>query len=557
MPYVVLLLMSISLFFIYGKNCNGKVELLTSSIISALVIICLIPIFTHFIGVESKIFYYYVVAAVLCFFAFKQKNKIPSLKMERADYVMVLFLAIIFIIFFFHSKLGKEVHFISVDPVGHFDMALTFAKNKYLLIDKQSELFSYTTYPPFFYTVAGFLFGDVLNKNNIDFLLQFNVFNFCLLTILAVQIFCVCKAITPNNLWLALFFSILIIIGHPLDIYFSGYAAQMLGLIFIVGITASLISPYEKSPRILQNALLLGLYLSYFYYIPFVVLALFLHAYKNNKELKLTNLIIKFAIYFLPSAILALPMIPYYLEASKAISVSGAMFTDVYLSFLIFIPGIFLLLSKRNYKDVEFFLISALLFAVVMFALRVANISSVYYFFKIYSAIYIFMGFCALKAISSKSYQKIIFSYLFAALPLLVLAPKIQIDLLSTKNYFVMESNLKFLFKNKIFDTEQLLLISNLNNLSKPEDSVCMASESPLQLMWFVELTNGKYFRGHGDTKHLWMKDATWQDMNKDAQCKLPNYDYIIDFSCNARDLHKLVENPAGCIFKSQSASGS
>lgn len=97
MPYAVLLLMSISLFFIYERNCNGKVELLTSSIISALVIICLIPIFTHFIGVESKIFYYYVVAAVLCFFAFKQKNKIPSLKMERADYVMVLFLAIIFI----------------------------------------------------------------------------------------------------------------------------------------------------------------------------------------------------------------------------------------------------------------------------------------------------------------------------------------------------------------------------------------------------------------------------------------------------------------------------
>ena len=167
------------------------------------------------------------------------------------------------------------------------------------------------------------------------------------------------------------------------------------------------------------------------------------------------------------------------------------------------------------------------------------------------------MGFCALKAISSKNYKKVIFSYLFAALPLLILAPKIQIDLLSTKNYFVMESNLKFLLKKKIFDTEQLLLISNLNKLSKPEDSVCMASESPLQLMWFVELTNGKYFRGHGDTKHLWMKDATWQDMNQDAQCKLPNYDYIVDFSCSARDLHKLMESPAGCILKSQSASGS
>lgn len=548
--------MSTSLFFIYRKNCNDKIELLISSIISSLVIICLIPVFTHFIGVEAVIFYYYVVAAALLLFAFKQKSKIPSSSIEPADYAVLSFLVIISLILFFHSKLGKEVHFISVDPVGHFDMALTFAKNKYLLIDKQSELFSYTTYPPFFYTVAGFLFGDVSNKNNIDFLLQFNLLNFCLLAILSVQIFCVCKSITPNNLWTALLFSILIIIGHPLDIYFSGYAAQMLGLIFIVGITASIILPYKRSPRILQNALLLGLYFSYFYYLPFVVLALFLHAYKNNREMKLIDLIIKFTVYFLPFVIFSLPMIPYYLEASKAISVSGAMFTDVYLSFLIFTPGIFLLISKNNYKDVEFFLIAALLFTLVMFALRLTNTASVYYFFKIYSVIYIFMGFCTLKVIGSKNYKRIIFPYLFAALPLLVVAPKIQVDLLSTKNYFVMESNLKFLLKKKIFDSEQLVLISNLNKFSKPEDSVCFASESPLQLMWFVELTNGKYFRGHGDTKHLWMKDATWQDMTKDAQCNLSKYDYIVDFSCNGRDQHKLMENSAGCILKNQSASG-
>ncbi len=549
MTYLLFVATTLIFYFRFRESIVGGLPAALVSLLSTWVFFSGAALVAHLISMEASNGYLTACAIALGVASLWRR---PAHNASHGEQVSIAYpvalTAVLLVIFYLQNQFGKQIKYISSDPAGHFDMAWTYAKNRYLLLDKQSRIFSYDTYPPLFYVNAGLLFGTVDNVSATSLIRKYNLINFLALMVAALQVLCLCEKIAGKPKWLAFVVAIAIVIGHPLDIYFSGFSSQLIGLTFILGIVISMTHGSKNPSALLQNILLLGLYLSYFYYIPFVILATFAYQVRENRQSRFVAEVFVFLKKFSPFFVCSISMLPAYAKAAKVISVNGAMFTDLYLSFLIFTPAVVWLFWCKKYKETEFFLLSGLIFWVALVLFRAAGIVSVYYVFKIYAVIYIFMGLCSLRAFVSVDARKVAAVYGLIGAPLLLISDKLYSETVTSKNYFVMKSNYQFLTKQPIFDVAQMSLISELNTIPGGWENVCLTSDTHLQLMWFVELTGGAYFRGKGDSHFLWSKDQTWNDVNRDPQCHSSEYAYVVDLHCTTHDEHNVIATPAGCI---------
>jgi hypothetical protein len=482
------------------------------------------------------------------------------------------------IVFYFHNKFGTEISFISPDPSGHFDMAWTFSKNRLLLIDKQSLLRDYDTYPILYYVNSGLFLTLFDNLGIVKMIEVFNWFNWIIYILIGLEIYFIVKIINYKYVAVSAIVLLLIILCYPANILLTGFCSQMFAVLFFLGIVISVLVESQSDLKdsvfnihtFLQNAFLIGLFLSYHYYVPEIILSLFfLNIIKSNKPAIIQRIIFSILTllkkYFI-ALLVILPLIKYYIGSSSIISADGPITRDIYASFILFIPGLIQLGYIRKddkYNFISILLFSTILFSMVLYLLCIFNIGSSYYFFKNYIMLSMLLGLNTLVFLKNEIFKADpvkITAITLIILSISLISININSTLLGTGNNFIYYSNLQD--TKTIYTHSQMILVNDFTRLNTKKESTCIMGSNiidehdyhskALNLIWFGELTNGIYFRGQLKDKYPWKwGNQAWNDLYIDNACKLPNYKFIIDYKCSRNDLTIVMQNKAGCIYSS------
>jgi hypothetical protein len=350
----------------------------------------------------------------------------------------------------------------------------------------------------------------------------------------------------------------------------------MFAVLFFLGIVISVLVENQLNLKdsvyniytALQNVFLIGLFLSYHYYIPEMVLSLFfLNIIKSNKPTAIQKIFFSILTllkkYFI-SLLIILPLIKYYIGSSSIISADGPITRDIYSSFIVFIPGLIQLgyfKQDNKYNFISILLFSTLLFSIALYLLCIFNICSSYYFFKNYIMLSMLLGLNTLVFFKNEilnTYPVKITAITLIILSISLISINIRSTVLGTGNNFIYYVNLQGI--ETIYTNSKMILVNDFTRLNTKKESTCVIGSNiidahdyhskALDLIWFGELTNGIYFKGQLKDKYPWTwKNQAWNDLYLDNGCKLPNYKFVIDYKCTRNDLTLVMQNNAGCIY--------
>ena len=507
------------------------------------------------------------------------KNNTGSLRLSasgnlRLSSDLILIMSVLvssLLVFYFHNKFGTEISFISMDPAGHFDMAWTFSKNRLLLIDQQSLLRDYSTYPVLFYVNSGLLLTLFDSLGIIKMIEAFNWFNWFIYVLIGLEVYFIIKIIDYKHIAVSVILLLLIMLCYPANILLTGFCSQMFAVLFFLGIVISVLieDQYKLKNSLynihtfLQNIFLIGLFLSYHYYIPEILLSLFVfNIIKSNKPTMVQKIFFSILTllkkYFI-ALLVILPLVKYYISSSTIINADGGITKDIYASFILFIPGLIqpgFFKQNNKYNFISILLLCTVLFSTALYLLCIFKISSPYYFFKNYLMLSILLGLNTLvffKNETLKAYPVKVSAISFVILLLSLVSLKIRSDIIETGNNFIYYKNIEE--SRTLYNNAQMILVNNLIALNTKKENTCIIESDLMTLVWFDELTNGIYFRGLRKDKDPWTwgkqgRNQGWKDLYFDKKCKLPDYKFVIDYKCTRNDLSIVMQTDGGCIYK-------
>ncbi len=509
------------------KIFNINNELINKFIILLSVSLVIIVIFQNILAQvtsssEPAIFMAPIFLLLIVYFAYLLK-----IKLKDIAFLFSVGFLIVGLILFCSKVIG--IFYFSVDAAEHFDMAKTFSLNHVPLYVKQSSNTAYYGYPSLFYIVAGY--AMTIASTIIGKLWVFNGINILIYLLNCIVIWLICSYISKKIVHKIIIF-LFLVLGFPLDLLFNGFLSQLTGVLFLCLIFLLRISEINqqfyisnKLKIILYITLAMGIYYSYYLYMPIAIGLIIIALWGSKKN------IIYVAILFL---LLGFPVARFYLADAHTINADGGISKDIYSSFIPFFFGlsIFYYHKSNTGKFLLYNLVLVFFALVTMYFFVALKIASPYYFFKFYIVAHLALGFSALYVLDQYGFRRI----------RMWILSTLAISIFAGYSFFhndfysqVLGCQNNPIYRYNIFNFEKGYRLSKnivfkISSIKKPEaniNGVCVVGDDPRTMIWFHVLSDGIYYRGLQSEKYPWTTGEAWKDISFDQKCEL-KYDKVI-----------------------------
>lgn len=510
--YMILLISSYVLILLLKKDEKEKNLILTLSF-NVLIIICY-HIFITFIFYLLNIKCTLVNLSILLLFIdilfvykIAKEKKIQKYYIKKTD-IIFCFILLIFMLAFISMqyKWFNSVDYGITDGSVHYFTAMNFYEKSNLLAKNNMDflgIYHLSSFMTGAYVNVGILFKCLSGIiDQYDFYKIYELFDVFILYISGILFYCLLtkNQKETNKHIIAYFFTIVFVLGYQINSTISGFQYLSIGLAIIIGLL--IINEKDKKtdvPLCITSFLLnLGLFFSYYFFVPVVYGAILI------KELKKENKNILYIIYsiILPSVFGVFYFIirPYILRNQipiSAINTYGEIYNGNIKNFIIFIPFlIFYIFYKRKKKENSFILkmlILEILFIIALFIGYKAEIVSEYYYNKSYFLLWIIAIAITYKSIIIIIDKKNIFKniiYFLIYIYILMFAISIY-----TKNDFyvfnIYVENIKEILSDEIINQSDVKLLKQIRDKKKKTDTIeYLAVENTGKALWKTFILN-------------------------------------------------------------------
>lgn len=372
-----------------------------------------------------------LISIFVLFLAKKNKRYQQYFILKKDIIVTIIFAIIILLLAVLRFGLPFNIVYETCDPGTHFLTSKDFFEQSYLLnkvvdntiVNFETRQFaSYVNLGLFFKVSAPFI-------DNFDFYQLYILFDIGMLLLSALMFYVLICSFKKNiNIVILIIGTLLYVLGYPLNslmigFFYLGHSITIIMLLFILYRMYDLNVISHNISLILIMLTTLGLFFTYYFFVPVVFGGLFIYSiYKKlrNKEklITLQNIIFAFLVYILPCILGFIYFILPNINNSQQnfvhqLSLDGYCYVDIYSSFIIFLPFIiyyFIYSIRKKYLSFEFFIYILLLFFIlVIIIFWYFGIASPYYLSKLYYLLWLLSFTIIFKVISECQFDKIKF----------------------------------------------------------------------------------------------------------------------------------------------------
>lgn len=490
--------------------------------------------------------------------------------------VLILFIIITVTVVGINFGNLTKIRYVSMDSREHYKAAREFSENT-ALGNKQVENNTTGGLMPIGYVNTGIVFKvltpfvGTIQLYKIYFIVEAFIYFLTGLMFYLMVEKCLKKL---NNKIIGIIFSIIYILGYPLNAFISGFHYLVIGILLVEAIIYVFMKNKNmelKYELIIIFLLNFGLILSYALFCPFVYLAEFiLYIYRYIKDKKKLNLILFVAITLIIPGIIGVAylIIPTLGKVGDCIALEGWVYKNLWSNFIWFIPFAILYIYKsiRN-KEFKFDILLFGLLTIYMLVLFVGTKigkCSEYYFYKNYFIMWLMIIYFNIKGMNIflKQEKEKILTNFYTIIYLLIFIISISTrkvyimhkphdDINSTMEIFVFnktmicEKNAEFVKKEELDLLTEMESI--LNGNWKKEDKILFVTDGT-QEKWLQSLTG---------FKNILYEDREYAIKN----LKEENYKYVVAFEnrvvydkvkeyINKDNMKILYENEIGKIYE-------
>lgn len=518
----------------------------------------------------------FIIATILVLFIIKNKE-IQKYEISKSTLVVsMLFIIITTIILCLNFDNLTKIHYVSMDAREHYKAAREFSENTQLSNKAIENNTVAKTFMPVEYTNIGIAF-KILKPyvGTVQLYKAYILFEALVYLLTSLCFYFVIEGHITNkrkntSIIIALF-SIVYMLGYPLNGWICGFHYLVLGILFIEAITYMLTcsNKIKYAYKIILLFLInFGLILSYALFCPFVYLAEFIcFIYKGVKEKNKTQTILNIiAALIIPGIIgLSYLILPVAQDVSHYIAKDGWLYKNLWSNFILFIPfsvyEIYKSIKKKefNFEIILFFIL--IIYMLVLFIGTNLNKVSEYYFYKTYYILW-FLLIC-LNIKGMLDYEKI--------------SKDNAVTNIYTSFYIIIFIIMTIINNTYVIDKSydnfgQIMQIFSFNKTMILEHGEIKLDSGELKLLNVLEKSENINWKKQDEilivtdaTKGGWVNSVTghiddWSENKEYVIENLPNYKYfvlmkeekgyeILEKYVDNKNINILCENDAGKIY--------
>ena len=459
--------------------------------------------------------------------------------------VFILFVAITTVIVHINFADLTKVRYVSMDAREHYKAAREFSENTSLSNKAKENNTVGEAFMPMGYVNAGILFKVVEPYIGTVMLYKmfilFEAFVYLLTGIMFYML--VEKYVSKiNSKIIAILFSVIYVLGYPLNAWISGFHYLVIGILFIETIIyiVSQIGRLElKYELIIMFVLNFGLILSYSLFCPFVYGAEFVYfIYKYRKE-KIKLFLFVLVPLILPGIIgVDYLIVPALGKVGASIALEGWLYKNLWSNFILFVPfAIYALYKNIRSKEFTFenvLLLLLILYMAVLFIGTKTGKCSEYYFYKNYFILWMMIILLnikgMLKTLEQQNGQYIVFAYTVIYLIMF------SISVYTGKTYVLQKADDSLSKTMEIFTFNNTMInAKNAEFITKDELTMYYEMEKIIQNNW--RKCNNQILFVTDPTPERWIQSLTGYKniLFDDKQYAIENlqqenYQYIVTF---------------------------
>lgn len=480
------------------------------------------------------------------------KNKeIQKYKIEKRDIVVCIVLSIIVIICIcMNFKNLTKIRYISTDSLQHYKAAREFSENTTLFDKAEENSTTSKSHMPMGYVNVGILFKifrpwiGVVSLYKIYILFEAFIYFLCGM----MFYYCIekiCK--TRNQFIVGILFSIVYLIGYPLNSLISGFHYLLIGILYFTTIlyTMKEIIIKEKIKFIYSVIMLMflniGLIFSYALFCPVIYLAEFFYfIYKYKKDKNKKHFIIFVLLTLILTGLMGFDIILYqrFNEiGSTGISLEGWIYKNDWSNIILFLPFVgyyFIKIIKNDNFFEKSLLLCFIIFFILLIIGKYTGICSSYYFYKNSYVLWILVLYTALKSLiylinKGNTYKYIV--NIFTAFYMFLLT--ISILFIDTHIYIYKEGKPKE-------NLTKMMEIFTLNSTNMKLDTAFLSTQEIEAIKQFDNIIEGDWKVNDNilvlpsPTQTLWIKALTGYETENN-----PNIDIYINEWNNGQNIIK------------------
>lgn len=443
----------------------------------------------------------YFISFFMLFLVKKNKSYQQYFFLKKDIIAIIIF--IIIILFLAVLRFGSPFNIVyeTCDPGTHFLTSKDFFEQSYLLNKVVDDtIVNFETRQFASYVNLGLLFKvSAPFIDNFDFYLLYILFDIGMLLLSTLMFYVLISSFKKNiNIIILIIGTLLYILGYPLNsliigFFYLGHSITIVMLLFILYKMYDLNIINHNTSLILLMLTTLGLFFTYYFFVPVIFGGLFIYLiYKNlkNKEKMFNskNVIFILLVFVLPCILGFIYFVLPNINNSEQnlvyqLSLDGYCYIDIYSSFIIFLPFIiyYLLYSiRKKCLNFEFFVYILLLFFIfIIVILWYLGIASPYYLSKSYYLLWLLNFFIVFKVISEWQFDiRILFQSLLISIVSCIIFLLTNFEGYFSKNtpYYIVSNSFdklgvygynisKYLKPTVILNHEELEDLKNLYNL--------------------------------------------------------------------------------------------
>lgn len=491
--------------------------------------------------------------------------------------VVLIFIIITTTVISLNFENLSKIRYVSMDAREHYKAAREFSENTSLSNKAQENNTVTATFMPGAYTNAGILFkifepyiGTVQLYN------MYILFEAFIYTLSGIMFYMLIEKYTKKTTSkvIAIIFSIVYILGYPLNAWISGFHYLLVGIlcieaiIYVVMQLGKIKLGYELIIIFLLN---FGLILSYALFCPFVYLTEFIYfVYKYIKDKDKIKLFLLVLLTLILPGIIGLTylIIPSLGKVGGYIALEGWVYKNLWSNFIFFIPftlyAIYKSIKNKEFTFDNILFTLLVMYMIVLFVGTKLEICSEYYFYKNYYIMWLMLIYFNIKGMNSfieQEKEKIVIG-IYTSVYMLVFIVSICFQ----KVYIMHETNDSISATMEIFVFNKTMMCEKgAEFIKKDEIDLLIQMENVLHGNWKQE---DNILFVTGGTQERWIQSLTgfinvlYDDKEYAINnLKEENYKYIVTFEnrnayqnmkeyINEENMKIVYENSIGKIYE-------
>lgn len=582
---IIYIISTLMLFVTYMciEKSKEKIELIKSTIIAMVLLIAyngfvcyILNLINIPITLVSLSVVNFIISILMLVLILKNK-KLQKYKICKTNIIVTLiFIIIVGIITNINFGGLSKIRYVSMDAREHYKAAREFSENTRLSNKSEENNTTGECFMPVAYINEGILF-KIFNSyiGTVNLYKVYILFEAFALGVVGIMFYFIvdkyAKSIKIKII--AIIFSVIYVLGYPLNAWISGFHYLILGILFVEAI---IYMQCNNDEYLMENNILtlflmnFGLILSYSLFCPFVYGSEFLYyIYKYRKNM--SEIVLYTVVTLIVPGIIGVVylILPCFGQVEGFIALEGWLYKNLWSNFILFIPfsmySIYKSIRNKKYTFDNIILVTLVLYMIILFVGTKIGRCSEYYFYKNYFILWMVLILLNIRGMISafqiKDVKYII--YTVTILYLIIFGISVYLE----KTYITQNANDSLSKTMEIFTfNNTMITVKNAEFITKGELELYYEMEKILndnwkeyddEILFVTNPTQERWIQSLVGYKNILFDDKDFAIQNLEEE----NYKYIVIFEnretyekmkqyIKTQNMELLYENSTGKIYK-------